>query len=204
MSVQSYVTPHGRVACKAADDAANEAATLGDEATNAIRSAFDASSANGLLLLAGPAVRTHLTPDFLFWREFARRFFQALCQLDQEQVAQFTAWATEDDADKDRESQQSIVVPPDDLALAVLISEAPPMHGLEYLTPVVLKRLWNELAMLVCQRASGTQGGLPALLREVNPWWHLLGRVTFHLAENKRNPDRPFAFLATYAHRLSA
>jgi hypothetical protein len=32
---------------------------------------------------------------------------------------------------------------------------------------------------------------------------HLLGRVTFHLAENKRNPERPFAFLATYTHRIS-
>jgi non-specific serine/threonine protein kinase len=28
--------------------------------------------------------------------------------------------------------------------------------------------------------------------------------VTFHLAENKRDPDHPFAFLATYAERLSS
>ncbi|HUG90615.1 MAG TPA: DEAD/DEAH box helicase, partial [Planctomycetaceae bacterium] len=41
-------------------------------------------------------------------------------------------------------------------------------------------------------------------LRSVNPVWHLLGRVTFHLAENKRNAERPFAFLATYTHRVSA
>src|SRR5262249_19661726 len=33
---------------------------------------------------------------------------------------------------------------------------------------------------------------------------HLLGRVTFHLAENKRDPARPFAFLATFTHRLSS
>jgi non-specific serine/threonine protein kinase len=32
----------------------------------------------------------------------------------------------------------------------------------------------------------------------------LLGRVTFHLAENRRNPAYPFAFLATYTHRLGA
>jgi non-specific serine/threonine protein kinase len=31
----------------------------------------------------------------------------------------------------------------------------------------------------------------------------LVGRVTFHLAENKKNPQRPFAFLATYSHKLS-
>ncbi len=28
--------------------------------------------------------------------------------------------------------------------------------------------------------------------------------VTFHLAENKRSPETPFAFMATYTHRLSA
>ena len=27
--------------------------------------------------------------------------------------------------------------------------------------------------------------------------------MTFHLAENKRDPQHPFAFMATYAHRLS-
>lgn len=41
-------------------------------------------------------------------------------------------------------------------------------------------------------------GGLEAWLRERNPLWHLVGRVTFHLAENKRNEQQPFAFLATY------
>ena len=33
---------------------------------------------------------------------------------------------------------------------------------------------------------------------------HLLGKVTFHLAENKRSPETPFAFMATFTHRLSA
>ena len=42
------------------------------------------------------------------------------------------------------------------------------------------------------------------MLLKLNPDAQLLGRVTFHLAENKRDPDRPFAFLATYAHRMSA
>lgn len=41
-------------------------------------------------------------------------------------------------------------------------------------------------------------------LRAISPNWRLLGRVTFHLAENKRDENRPFAFLATYAHRLAA
>ena len=47
-------------------------------------------------------------------------------------------------------------------------------------------------------------GGAQAYLSELNPQWRLVGRVTFHLAENKRDPEHPFAFLATYIPRLSA
>ena len=45
--------------------------------------------------------------------------------------------------------------------------------------------------------------GAPAYLKACNPMWNAVGRVTFHLAENKRNPAYPFAFLATYTHRMS-
>ena len=33
--------------------------------------------------------------------------------------------------------------------------------------------------------------------------WNLVGRVYFHLAENKADPDHPFGFLATYTTRVS-
>ena len=32
----------------------------------------------------------------------------------------------------------------------------------------------------------------------------MVGRVTFHLAENKRHPTHPFAFMASYASRISS
>ena len=147
------------------------------------------------MLLAEPRVTETLPPDLLFWREDARRFFQAVCQLDEERLAEFAAG-------KDRVGTP--LLRRDDLALAVLIAEAPPMRGLEYLTPEVLRRLWDDLAELVRRRGAETDGGLPAFLRAVNPFQHLLGRVTFHLAENKRDESRPFAFMATYSHRMSA
>ncbi len=181
-------------------DAVQAAVTLSQVATDAIRSAFERSSAEGLLLLAGPSVRETLPAEFLFWREWARRFFQAVCQLDEERLAEFANSKNT----KAGEPPALRIAPPDNLALAVLIAEAPPMRGLEYLTPDVLKALWFELAELVRRRGTETDGGLAAFLREVNPFWHLLGRVTFHLAENKRDESRPFAFLATYSHRMSA
>ncbi len=197
MSIRICVSPHGRLLCEAITDDVSEAAVaLSDAAATAIRSVFEESSAAGLLLLAGPSVRETLPADFLFWRDWARRFFQAVCQLDEEQLAEFAKSKSLDSG--------KLLLPPDDLALAVLIAEAPPMRGLEYLTPDVLKSLWSELAELVRARGTKTDGGLAAFLREVNPFQHLLGRVTFHLAENKRDEARPFAFLATYSHRMSA
>ena len=41
-------------------------------------------------------------------------------------------------------------------------------------------------------------------LKRRNPAWNLVGRVHFHVAENRKDPDAPFAFLATYTTRLSA
>jgi hypothetical protein len=38
----------------------------------------------------------------------------------------------------------------------------------------------------------------------MNPAWNLVGRVHFNLAENRRDPEAPFAFMATYTTRLSA
>ena len=41
-------------------------------------------------------------------------------------------------------------------------------------------------------------------LKRRHPAWNLVGRVHFNLAENRKDEDAPFAFLATYTTRLSA
>ena len=41
-------------------------------------------------------------------------------------------------------------------------------------------------------------------LKSCHPAWNLVGRVHFNLAENRKDEDAPFAFLATYTTRLSA
>ena len=44
---------------------------------------------------------------------------------------------------------------------------------------------------------------MAGFLQERAPHWHQVGRVCFHLAENKRDEEYPFAFLATYIPGLS-
>ncbi|MEJ2612790.1 MAG: DEAD/DEAH box helicase [Candidatus Thiodiazotropha sp.] len=84
-----------------------------------------------------------------------------------------------------------------------LLMSAPPMRGAEYLSAPVLQEIRSLLDHWVCEQIR-SHGGLDALLAKKAPQWHQVGRVCFHLAENKNDPDFPFAFMATYVPELSA
>jgi non-specific serine/threonine protein kinase len=96
------------------------------------------------------------------------------------------------------------VSPPTEGELATLVLSAPIMPGAEYLNADVLLELWTDLATALAESLAAS-GHRPANgPRALNPAWNLIGRVHFNLAENRRDPDWPFAFMATYTTRLSA
>ena len=148
--------------------------------------AFPQETPEGLLVLTEPSWRGPVMPSVAFWREFANRYLTVLCHTPD--VA----------AHADLPIHE-----PDEATCQPLIDSAPPMKGLEYLTPDVLRRLWVGLDKLARQKAVAHREGPAGFLAEKNPAWKLVGRVTFHLAENKKNSSYPFAFLATYTSRLS-
>ncbi len=148
--------------------------------------AFATSAARGLELLAADCLHQPLPPTFAFWRGLAQRYFTTLCHNPNLDTP-----------------AQLVVTAPAESEWGPLVDSAPPMKGLEYLTEAVASRFWNELDQLVRGEIARTPGGASAYLKAKNPLWNVVGRVTFHLAENKRNPDLPFAFLATYTHRVS-
>jgi superfamily II DNA or RNA helicase len=148
-----------------------------------LQSAFEASAAEGLLLLATEALTLSVPPSPAYWRDFARGYLLRLCHtggIDGGLVP---------------------LLPPERDKLSEFVQEAPPMRGGEFLTCDLLEKLWQEFGALVIRESAST--GLSGWLKSKNPLWHTVGRVTFHLAETKRDPNRPFAFLATYTHRLS-
>ena len=147
---------------------------------------FTASPARGLEMLASGFLHEPLPPPFVFWRGLAQRFFTALCHQPNLEDAPTLSIA------KLSETEWS-----------ALAESAPPMKGLEYLNGAVLAKLWDELDAHVRAAMTQTPGGAAAYLKNCNPVWNTVGRVTFHLAENKRNPAYPFAFLATYTHGVS-
>ena len=158
--------------------------------------AFEVGSADGLFYLAETDLPADWPAEFVFWKSFAQILAQSIGCLDESQRRQFSQRSAP-------AKVQAIISPPDPLQLSIIVSEAPPMLGLEYLVPEVLTSLWRELLQRVHEQALKTTGGLEALLPTINPDWQPLGRVTFHLAENKKDEERPFAFLATYTNRLS-
>ena len=151
-----------------------------------IAAAFEQSAAAGLLYLATIALQASLPPDLEFCRAFARTYLTRLCQCET------------------HENALPPTPPPASLELSFLVVQAPPMTGLEYLSEEALAGWWTDLDALVRDEIRHHPAAAQAYLSEKNPLWRFVGRVTFHLAENKRDAEHPFAFLATYASRLSA
>ena len=83
------------------------------------------------------------------------------------------------------------------------MAAAPPMTGAEYLTASVLEELWTETATAFRSELAESKASVESFLQRRNAAWHVVGRVHFNLAENRRDDEAPFAFLATYTTRLS-
>jgi non-specific serine/threonine protein kinase len=181
---QLVLTPHGRLLCE--EVPGTGAPQSAPDGITGVVEAFADSSACGLLALAARRKAGGVwPPEFVFWREFAEVYLTALAHAPEPVEGQATAE----------------VAPPADVFFGLTL-RIPAMRGAEYASPGMFAKLWGELDGAARGEAR-TSGGLKAWLGKINPALHLLGKVTFHLAENKRSAATPFAFMATYTHRLS-
>jgi SNF2 family DNA or RNA helicase len=94
--------------------------------------------------------------------------------------------------------RDKVVIDPDEVEIKRLLQIAPYMHGAEYLSAAWMARVWSGLNDAFSTEISAYQGTVSEFFNSHNPAIHLVGRVFFHLVENKEG-DYPFAFLATYA-----
>lgn len=79
-----------------------------------------------------------------------------------------------------------------------LMDSAPPMPGGEYLNEGALRGIWGKLVAW-CVDKINLHGGIAPFLEYYAPGCRQIGRIFFHLGENKLDNARPFAFLATCA-----
>ncbi|MDP1989436.1 MAG: DEAD/DEAH box helicase [Syntrophales bacterium] len=160
---------------------------LPDAVAVRIGDAFHEGAAAGLLYLAATELTTPLPPDFAFWRDFARRCLTRLCRI----------------AAVESEWPDIAALSPSPEEFLKIVETSPPLRGLEYLSPAVLENLWTALEDRTRSEAARAGGNVQDYLKNRNPLWNMVGRVVFHLAENRKNEARPFGFLVTFTTRLS-
>jgi non-specific serine/threonine protein kinase len=177
------VTPHGHL--RLLDDDA--APPVADDVGTRLRDAFARGAGDGLLQLGAAEVTTPLPAVFAYWRDVAARY-----------VTSVTGTPVE------AGNTLSEIDPPDAGARAALVGAAPPMTGLEYLTPDVLAALWRDLDAAFRRAFGASRQSLQDFLHSLHSAWSVVGRVHFNLAEYKLDPETPFAFLATYTTALGA
>ena len=172
------LTPAGRLRWEPSGD---EAAPTGP---HSLQGAFETDWREALFTLAAEKTPTRDMPSVRYWQQLAERHLTDLCHVP-EDAGSFE------------------VDPPTAADCARWILTAPPMPGGEYLSEETLQRIWQHLDGWVRETVTRT-GGLAAFLRERAPKWRQVGRVCFHLAENRNDEARPFAFMATYASGFGA
>ncbi|MCX4243993.1 DEAD/DEAH box helicase [Paraliomyxa miuraensis] len=174
-ALELSITPRGHLRAVPVDG--------GPAAPAALRRAFEQGLGDGLLHLAGPMLRASLAPSLAFGQEIGRAYYEALCRTG---------------TLADHEPS------PPEGAFDRLLLRIPPMLGAEYAGRATLTDAWqqiHEAGLAALQRHGGE---LSEWLEAQNPAWHGIGRVYFHLAENKRDQAHPFAFVATWVDGLDA
>ena len=178
------VTPSGQIVLR--EGSLDNGSSLPTSAAKRIADAFSKGRGHGVLHLGAAELGTELDPTLGFWRDLGQSFVAKVC------------------AALDPTEPQSLVLPdPEPDELDTLAAGVPPMQGAELVSSVLLTELWDDVGNALAKEASKRSDGIQAYLRAHSSVWNVVGRVCFHLAENKRDPDYPFAFIATYAHRVS-
>lgn len=150
-----------------------------------IYSFFDLNDSLGLLRLGLTHFEDDLPRSIYFWWRFSQLFISEVCKQARDHIATqlHDIHLLSEDVDK-------------------LINTAPFMRGSEHLNQEAIHKIWQNLIKTLTQELK-SYDSLEAYLNIYHAAWNTVGRVCFHLAENKANPVKPFAFLATYTTHLS-
>jgi non-specific serine/threonine protein kinase len=184
MMLAPVLTPRGLLTLRQA----GEGLALEPERGTRLEKAFMRGSGHGLLCLGADEVGTALPPVLSYWREVGACYVAALCALP----------GVAEGATKPRVSI------PEKNELDQIATAVPPMIGAEYLTADVLADLWRSMDAAFDAELAEATLSVQEFLKRRHPAWNLVGRVHFNLAENRKDEEAPFAFLATYTTRLSA
>jgi len=154
------------------------------DASQGLARAFARGTGHGLLWLGSAEVGRALPAALSYWRSLGSHYVTALCCLP-------------------AAAGPPPMPQPPTTVLKSLADAPPEMMGAEYLGLELLEQLWDSLHEALTHELAEAGVSLQAFLKARDPAWNTVGRVHVHLAENRKDPELPFAFLATYTSGLS-
>lgn len=127
-----------------------------------------------------------LSPSLEFWRKFSHEYVEKIrLNPDVEYL------------------RSKISAPARQSFLNEMMGQIPFTQGAEYITSALLEEYWQKLNNFSQTGIKSFKGSVEDFFHQYAPDVHLIGRIYFHLVENKDDEKYPFAFLATYAHGIS-
>ena len=145
---------------------------------------YDSAGSNWLLYTGFADTAVSLSPSLDFWRRFSAIFVHQLrLTPDLETV------------------RDQVQISPPATQLSELLQSLPAMAGGEYVNTELLCSLWLQLNKIFVTQIAEFSGTVAEFIQRYSPASHLLGRIYFHLVENK-DGELPFAFLATYSTKM--
>jgi len=149
-----------------------------------IFSVYKKDRRNWLLFLGFSDAEVSLPDSLNFWRRFSALFVHHLRLTP--------------DLEKLR---HQVKIPLPEHELAKLLETLPSMIGGEYINSRLMATFWSALHTSFATAIEQFSGSVAGFIHHYSPNSHLLGRIYFHLVENK-DESAPFAFLATYSTRM--
>ncbi|MBW1707539.1 MAG: DEAD/DEAH box helicase [Deltaproteobacteria bacterium] len=146
---------------------------------------FSEDSDSWLLFLGFCDHQVLVSPSLDYWRNFTGVYAKRLSQTPDLEVLRHNA-----------------KVLMEEYELRTHLDRAPMMIGSEYLSVNLLEAVWEGLNNAFSRGIKAYDGTVEEFIKTYSPNVHLVGRVYFHLVENK-SEDYPFAFMATYSTRLN-
>ncbi len=143
------------------------------------------SQALWLLVLGLSDTTVPISPSLAFWREFACAWVHQARTMPETE-----------------EARENLQVPLNQGDGESFLERVPPMVGIDSIGLPYLSMLWNSLTLTFQNGIRGFKGSVEDYFSSLAPIPLHIDRIHFHLVENRRNKQRPFAFLATYSTRV--
>lgn len=157
-----------------------------------LSSRLNKSTGNGLLFLDSHPELSEDLPELNYWLDLIRLYLTSFC--------------SDPDPDsylEDPVKSKKILLEFNQEDLSRFMATVPLCEGSEYINGESLKNIWQEISLELIQDIKKSKKTVEEYFASKHEHVSLMGKVWFHLAENKNNEETPFAFLATYSHKVS-